>query len=415
MTTARGRAGRLLSSMLMAALIALGGCAVLPIRAAAPESGLDRGLPYGIDEPLLRVWGDGLDERSARFIEDMRAETMARAYADEIAHGETIRSDSLALSGGGPDGAFGAGLLAGWAERGDRPEFSLVTGVSTGAIIAVFAFLGPEYDHVLHDIYAGGYRTEDLATPRLFSALFSGASLFDVSGYRRVIETYIDDELVGKLAEAYGNGRMLLIGTTNMDASRPVNWNIGAIAASGHPKAKTLIRDVIQASSAIPAAFPPVLIPVEIDGRRYDEMHVDGGATQQVMLFTPEIRASDIAARVGAKFDRRVWVIINNKLRKPYEPVRPTAVAVAQKAASSLIGGSGSGDVYRIFAIAERDRSSLNLISVPRDFAVEAEELFDPVYMGQLYELGYRMGLSGEGWSPYPPDFAPSDLNVAER
>ena len=52
----------------------------------------------------------------------------------------------LAISGGGDDGAFGAGLLAGWSARGDRPVFGLVTGVSTGALSAPFAFLGGEYD-----------------------------------------------------------------------------------------------------------------------------------------------------------------------------------------------------------------------------------------------------------------------------
>jgi hypothetical protein len=177
--------------------------------------------------------------------------------------------------------------------------------------------------------------------PSYFAALTGGTALLDASGYRTMIERYIDDEVVRRIAEEYGRGRVLLIGTTNIDASRPVTWNLGAIAASGHPDAKQLIHDVIQASSAIPAAFPPVLIPVEADGQQYDEMHVDGGATQQVTLFSPELRATDIDRALGTRIDRTAWVVMNNKLEKPCDPVRPRLAAIAGRAASSLIGGSG--------------------------------------------------------------------------
>lgn len=415
MTAIRGPIGRLRSFILplSIAVLAAGGCAVIEPRSPAPEAGIGAARPYGIEAPLIRIWGDGLTADSIKYIESVRSDAMAQTHARQIALDEVIQSDSIALSGGGPDGAFGAGLLAGWTARGDRPRFDLVSGVSTGAIIALFTYLGPEYDEALREIYAGDYRTADLATQRLFSALTGGSSLYDVSGYRDLIDKYIDDEIVEKLAVAYREGRVLLVGTTNLDASRPVNWNIGAIAASGDPDAKTLIRDIIQASSAIPAAFPPVLIPVEIDGRRYDEMHVDGGATQQVMLYAPEIRTQDIVGEVGARMSRRIWVVVNNKLRKPYEPVRPTAFSVAAKAASSLLSGSGSGDVYRIFAIAERDRAKLNVISIPRDFDGVPSEVFDPVYMKRLYDLGYEAGLAGDQWSPYPLDFAPSNAPSA--
>ncbi|QIE55746.1 hypothetical protein G5B40_09965 [Pikeienuella piscinae] len=392
-------------SLLIAATL-LGGCTTVLFRAAVPEDGLETARPYGIEAPLLRAWGDGLNQADVEFVVETRARALERSHAEEIARGETIRMDSLALSGGGPDGAFGAGLLAGWTARGDRPEFQLVTGVSTGAIIALFAFLGPEYDDELREIYTE-YTTKDLATTTFFSGLTGGTALFDTSGYRRLIDKYIDDEIVAEIAEAYRNGRVLLIGTTNIDASRPVNWNVGAIAASGDPKAKRLIRDVIQASSAIPAAFPPVLVPVNYHGQSYDEMHVDGGATQQVILFSPELRMSELDERTGAKVDRRVWVVVNNKLRKPYDPVRPRVFDIAAKAGSSLIGGSGSGDVYRIYAVAERDGAALEVISIPPDFSADPEEMFDPVYMGKLYQVGYDQGLSGEHWSPYPPGFAP--------
>jgi len=390
-------------------LLAAAGCTTVIARAPAPETDLATAAPYGIrwDAEVLREFGDALDPAERDLIIAQRAAVLRRAFADDIAAGGPIEQTSLALSGGGPDGAFAAGLLKGWTERGDRPEFAAVTGISTGAIVALFAFLGPEHDATLEEIYTT-YTTDQLLTRSFFSALLGGTAVSDTSGYRRLIEDYVDEEIVEALAREHERGRVLLIGTTNLDASRPVIWNVGAIAATRHPNARRLIHDVVQASSAIPAAFPPVLIPVRTpDGRRYDEMHVDGGATQQVMLFTPDLPMRMIDAALGVEIDRTLYVVINNKLDKPYEPVRPRLVSIAGKAASSLLTGSGSGDVYRIYAAAERDGTELNVIAIPRDFDVEATEVFDPVYMKALFDLGHGLGLAGDGWSPYPPDYAP--------
>ncbi|MEM9783528.1 MAG: patatin-like phospholipase family protein [Pseudomonadota bacterium] len=384
----------------------LAGCTTIITRQAVPEDLIDKARPYGIDSLFVRAWGDIVsDEQVARLIEGQAAQVKIR-HADKIANGETIEWEALALSGGGPDGAFGAGYLAGWAARGDRPVFEAVSGVSTGAIIALYAFLGPEYDDDLREIYTT-YDTDDLVTPALFTGITRGTALLDASGYRALIERYIDDEIVAALAKERTAGRILMVGTTNLDASRPVVWNLTAIAASGHPDAKRLIHDVIQASSAIPGAFPPVLIPVEHNGRRYDEMHVDGGATQQVMLFSPRFSARRIDEQIGAEIDRRLYVIINNKLTKPYQPVRPRLGAIASRSASSLIGGSGTGDLYRIFAIAERDGAEMSVIQIPQDFDVEPEEAFDPVYMSSLYDLGFRLAVEGEAGLPHPPDWLP--------
>ncbi|MEM8819561.1 MAG: patatin, partial [Pseudomonadota bacterium] len=159
---------------------------------------------------------------------------------------------------------------------------------------------------------------------------------------------------------------------------------------------------------AIPAAFPPVLIPVIAeDGRRYDEMHVDGGATQQVILYSPQFSSKALDEAVGVDVERSVYVVINNKLRKPYDPVRPRIYSIAGRAASSLIGGSGTGDIYRIFTVAQRDDIDFNVVAIPTSFDVEAEDLFDPVYMGALYDLGFDYGEAGDRWSPYPLDFVP--------
>ncbi|MEM1344125.1 MAG: patatin-like phospholipase family protein [Pseudomonadota bacterium] len=386
--------------------LALSGCTTVLDRSPVPEALIDTAQPYGIDAPDLRQWGDFIVPEQISGLMRERAQVLRTVYGEDIRAGRTIETATLALSGGGPDGAFGAGLLKGWSERGDRPEFSAVTGISTGAIIAIFAFLGADYDGALEEIYTT-YTTVQLLSPAIGAAILGGSALSDARGYRQLIDQYLNTEILARLAEAYNQGRTLLIGTTNLDASRPVTWNIGAIAASGHPSALRLIRDIVQASSAIPAAFPPVLIPVEAGGERYDEMHVDGGATQQVMLYSPQVSLRMFDRMTGARFKRALYVIINNKLRKPYAPVSPRILSIAPKAASSLISGSGTGDLYKIFAIAQRDGITMNITGIPQDFNAEPAGLFDPVYMRALFDLGYEIGKRGGDWSPYPPDYAP--------
>lgn len=387
--------------LLLAALLV--GCAGLQ-RTPIEEHDIAAAAPYGIAH--VRYWGDALSEQEIAESSRRQIERVRRSHADALATGAPIAETGLALSGGGPDGAFGAGLLAGWTAKGDRPNFDVVTGVSTGAIIGLFAFLGPDYDAELREFYTK-YHTDDLLVPAVFSALTGAASLANASGYKALVDETIDDDIVARIAEEAGKGRLLLIGTTNLDAARPVIWDITAIASSGHPKSKTLIRDIVRASSAVPAVFPPVVIPsVTADGRDVDEMHVDGGATQQVMLFSPEMPINVVDEVFGVEIDRTLYVIINNSLVKPYHPVAPGILSIAERAASSLISGSGGGDLYKIYAVAARDNIDFRAVWVPHEFDLEPAEAFDPAYMKALYDLGYRYGLEGNHWRNHPPNFA---------
>lgn len=396
------------AGLMLAATLLVSACTTVLSRNPAPESLAGVAAPYGIPSAYLRGWGDALDDARIPYLVERRAEQLRVLLAERQGAADRFDTHALALSGGGPDGAFGAGVLAGWTARGDRPDFSMVTGVSTGAIVALFAYLGPAHDATLREIYTT-YKTEDLFTATLFTGLTGGTALTDTRGYRRLIDHYVDETVMRAIAGRYASGRMLLIGTTNLDASRPMIWNIGEIAASGHPRALDLIRDVIQASSAIPAAFPPVLIPVEAGGRRYDEMHVDGGATQQVMMLSPQFQRAALDAALGVRLRQHVYVIINNKLRKPYEPAAPRLGPIAEKALGSLISGSGAGDLYRMFTVAARDEVDLNVAWIPSGIALQASEPFDPAYMAALYEVGYEIGRTGEHWRPWPPGFEPRD------
>ncbi|MEO1774573.1 MAG: patatin-like phospholipase family protein [Pseudomonadota bacterium] len=389
--------------LVLAALVLLSACSTAS-RSPIPEDQIARGAPYGIPGNL-RSWGDEIGEQGR---DDVLAQLVVRAermHADHIASRENFSEVGLALSGGGADGAFGAGVLAGWSERGDRPSFDVVSGVSTGAIIGLFAFLGPEYDAVLREFYTE-YATDDLLEPAIFAALRGGSSISDTSAYNALIDTFIDEAIVAALAEEARKGRVLLIGTTNLDAARPVIWNVTAIAETGHPDALALIRDLVRASSAIPAVFPPVVIPTNTsEGEELDELHVDGGATQQVMMFSPELPISEVDRSLGLEIDRTLYVIVNNSIEKPYEPVDLGVLSIAGKAVSSLIGGSASGDLFKIYAITQRDGVDFNVLWVPKDFDLEAQEPFDKVYMRALYEEGYALGLNGAPWQDAPPNF----------
>ena len=217
---------------------------------------------------------------------DDRADALlARARSEILAdRGRTV--NVLAISGGGSNGAYGAGLLAGWTERGARPEFTVVTGASAGALIAPFAFLGPSYDPVLKNLFSEGIGEELLQIDGL-SALF-GAGVFKTEPLKRLIARYVDDALLERIGAEYKKGRRLLVVTTNLDAQRTAVWDMGAIASSGAPEALDLFRDVLVASASVPGVYSPVLINVEGAGRRFEEMHVDGGVRAN-LLVVPEL------------------------------------------------------------------------------------------------------------------------------
>ncbi len=250
----------------------------------------------------------------------------------------------LAISGGADDGAFGAGLLLGWSARGDRPSFEIVTGVSTGALTAPFAFLGKDYDNALKDIYTS-VTASDIFTmrPLIYAALMSDG-LADSTPLRNLISHYLDQRMMRRLAEEFGKGRILLIGTTNLDQSQGVIWNIGAIAASRHPKARELIIDVLTASASVPGVFPPVMLDVTVNGVPHQEMHVDGGTIAQTFLYPPTLSLSRLDAEAGVRRNRVAYVIRNGRLTPPETTVERSTLPIAAKTLATMIATSGVND-----------------------------------------------------------------------
>ena len=212
-------------------------------------------------------------------------------------------------------------------------------------------------------------------------------------------------EIVEAIAKEYKKGRRLWIGTTNLDAKRPVIWNIGLIASSGRPGALDLIHKIILASASIPAFFPPVLIEVEADGKVYDEIHVDGGAASQVFLYPADVHWKLVIQSFEVQGAPKVYVVRNSRLKPDWETVRPKIFPIAGVSISSLIRTQGIGDMYRIYLDCQRDGIDYNLAYIPDDFDLKPKEEFDPAYMGRLFERGYQLAKDGYPWVKAPPGF----------
>jgi len=372
------------------------GCGSIPPRNGIPQELIDEAQIPGI--PEARYWGDYKTTADA-WLATPDAEIQERYKA---IYGK--EHHYLAISGGGANGAFGAGLLAGWSAAGTRPQFTRVTGISTGALIAPFAFLGSEYDKQLKEIYTK-YSTKDLISKRNRLVGLTSDAMADTSLLRSVIAKYVDEDMVQAIGTEYLKGRELMIGTTNLDAKRPVIWDIGRIATSGVPRAKELIHDVMLASASIPVLFPPVMIEVEAGSDHYDELHVDGGVTTQVFFYPMGVDWGRIEEKLASKGTPRVYMIRNSKLEPEGETIEPSVQPIASSSIDSLIRIQGIGDMYRIYLTANRDGLDYHLAYIPNNFNEQPKELFDPEYMKKLFELGYNMARQGYPWETSPPGY----------
>ncbi len=358
--------------------------------------------------PGVRFWGDEVPTDPLAEIRRRTSHMPRLARSAKTINGRKI-IDTLALSGGGSDGAFGAGVLAGWTKRGDRPEFQVVTGVSAGAIIAPFAFLGPSEDKKLHTIWTQ-YKQDQVVTPEIFSGLFGGPALASTEPLQNLIAHYVDRQFLDRIAAQYKRGRVLMVLTTNLDAQRPVVWNMGEIALNRSPQAAELFRKVILASAAIPAAFPPVKIEVEAGGQLYDELHVDGGTTREVFVSPVEAPLQAFDKLYDKPPIRRFFIIKNGKATPDQEVVKPTTLQIAGRSISTLIKSQNMGEVYHIYRVALDAGADFNFLAVPPSFNYKTKEIYDPKYQAALYAEGVRVGRK-DIWMKHPPGQAPIKVN----
>jgi hypothetical protein len=373
-----------LALLLVVAILLAAGCAGA-LRRPAPAVQFGDAAPIGFP-PTIRI----VEETRAAF--DARApQVLARIRA--AARGGPIRV--LALSGGGTGAAFGAGALSGWTRLGTRPEFQIVTGVSAGALIAPFAFLGPAWDAPLAEIFSG-QRTQHLLQPQWLRALF-GASFYHGGPLFDLVDHYITDELVRAIAAQSARGRLLLVATTDLDKEQTVIWNLGLIAAQGGSRARSLMRDVIVASASIPGAFPPVLIHVSSQGQEFDEMHVDGGTTAALFI-APEI-ANVLPLDSGIPPGATVYLIVNGQFGAPTETTPNRTLPILKRSFSAAAQSSARNAVEITLALARRAGMQLRVTEIPNDYPYRGPLDNDSARMGALFDFGQQCALSEQLWA----------------
>jgi hypothetical protein len=397
---------RSLRAALTCLCLLLGACGSLPRNAVPAQQQLVASIP-GL--PDIRAWaGQPSGAMEADLALSFKQETQADFPRESDGR---VRYAHLALSGGGANGAFGAGLLKGWTDSGTRPVFKIVTGVSTGALMAPFAFIGPDYDDALRSFYTTTRSNDIFTLGSVLWQLLADEALADTRPLQRLIARHVDAELMRRVAEAHLKGRRLYIGTADLDVPSFVVWNMGLIAASGHPDALDLFRKVMLASASIPVAFPPVLFDVELQpgGRRYDELHVDGGVGARVFLNGGVFRGSLFRDRGGQGGVGRedIFVIHNGQLVPMPEPVRRSLTSIAVRVIDASGRAVALGDLLRIHAYAQLEQASFQWVTIPDSVDMSSDEVFDPVMMRSLYELGLRMATSGSYWNTTMPGRRP--------
>lgn len=301
----------------------------------------------------------------------------------------------LALSGGAAGGAYGAGVLTGLSKAGRRPDFAIVTGVSTGALIAPLAFLGSSWDERLTDAYVGGHAAELLSLRRLNSAL--GPSIFKGESLDRLVETFVDAEMVQAVAAEHLKGRRLLIATTNLDSQRAVVWDLGEIAARGGQEALKLFRTLLVASSSVPGIFPPKLIDVEVDGRAHQEMHVDGGVAAPLFLMPDALLHW---RNLGPRFRRgRVHVIVNTVLDPATQSTAPGVASIMSRSFDTMLRFSYRQALSLAAGFCSRHNLPLSVASIPNSFEGFNLLKFDTDMMRRIYDAGVEQATAGAAWT----------------
>lgn len=388
----------------LASLLAgLGGC-----------SSLDARTPYTSAESVA---ADIPGMPGVRFYADAPASVFDRwrrdVFVQAAARHEPVAV--LALSSGGSDGAFGAGFLKGLSDSHQRPQFTIVTGVSTGALMAPFVFLGSSNDGTLEDLYTSGFAASLVKDASLFNGVF-GNALVDSDRLGRLIARYVSDDTLKAVAAEHQRGRRLLIVTTNLDAQRSVVWDMGAIASSNAPGALKLFRQVLAASASVPALFPPRLVQVEAGGRAFQEMHADGATVRQIYVAPDEV-IFGFGRGKDAQQPKELYILVNNKIGPSFDVVENSTVAVAARALSTVLKREGRNNVLSSYSYAASHGIGYHLAYIddnaPDPPSKDPQEQFNTSYMQALFTRGVELGRQPSPWVARPPlvqDPAPRDV-----
>lgn len=309
--------------------------------------------------------------------------------------GAAQRQPVLVLSGGGASGAFGAGVLVGLAQANKRPEYGIVTGVSAGALIAPFAFLGSDWDKLLIEAFTGAQAAELIGMRALRPGV--GGGLVAAGALVALVARFANAAMLDAVAEQHCRGRRLLVATTNLDTLRTVVWDMGAIAAQDSPARLDLFISVLAASASLPGLFAPQMIQVVADDQSFEEMHIDGG-TASPLLLPPSV----LPKRVPAPAEEgriEVHAIINTCLQPIVREVPVSIVPILARSFDLMLAASYGAALRSAAELCERHDCILKITSLPMDLGRAHWMRFDQRSMARTFERGVEMGRSGDLWA----------------
>ena len=330
-----------------------------------------------------------------------------------IAEAETLRAKKIAtatgpkrsilvLSGGGSYGAFQAGVLRGWGDLGGRPEFDVITGVSTGALVACMTFPGPYMDSVCEAVFTSVSNKDIFKKKNILVGLAQG-HVADTKPLRELIDAMVNDDYLDRVAGQHATGRRLYVGTTNLETRRQVIWDMGHIAMKHRTDkgAKDLYRNILQASAAIPGLFPAVTIPIEVGGKTYEEKHVDGGVTAGVFLRPFALKPNGAHESLAGS---DIYILVAGKLYADPGPVGKDLMSLGSSTVAALLSGQVRDELCEIYTISVFQGMRFHLAAVPEanPITMKSSE-FDKKQMRELFADGRRLGQTGLAWRDMPP------------
>lgn len=382
---------RRLALFVVAAALPLGGCATIerePFKATQVEAAQPR------DMPRVRYWADAPD-------------LIGQMALPDPAEGEPLRL--LALSGGGDKGAYGAGFLNGWTQSGKRPRFSIVTGVSTGALIAPFALLGSDYDDQLTAAYTQ-ITPDDVFEMRFPLAIPFSSSAATTGPLEQLIARFATNAVIDAVAEEHRAGRRLFVGTVNLDRPGNAIWDMGAIAASNAPDRYALFRRILLASSSVPVLFPTVLIETQIEGRQISELHVDGGAIATLLAAPsgPEVQSAEARPRT------ELYLLVNGKMAGDFEMIDGSVPDIAARTIDVILFASLQDRVNSAYTWSQDNAAAYRLTYIDQDYEIVDHDLFAQDFMKDLYDYGLVRGRNA-AWQERPPAPKPEAESRSEN
>jgi predicted acylesterase/phospholipase RssA len=391
---------KLYQLLIIICFLALSGCA--HVRYAVPENLVGKAVVVGM--PDIRYYTDKPDS----FF--MMRQSLADSFKDEGKSDylvDGVKTYPVLIVGGGvSNSAYGIGLLNGWSKEGSRPVFKIVTGYSSGSIIAVATFSGKGYEDRLADLFTS-ISTKDVVRQKSVFGILFGDSLDSSALFAKKIDDIVDESLMAKIAQEHKKGRRLYVGTTDLDAQEFVIWDMGALASKGGPDSIKMFRKIILASCSFPAMLPPVYFKVEAGGRSYDEMHADGGVIGGIFYIYQLMEGAGLTIQSFGinprEFRTRLYVLNCCYMSPHSKQVEDNLTAITSRLIETNGASKMSGDTFRIYAFAKEKGWDYNLAYIPEDFKPNQKEMFDKQEMQRLFKRGYDDAVKGYKWHKAPP------------